>query len=730
MHEQRLAKVGTILVAVTLCLLMDVAFGQAPSSITIAGQRYSLSAGDEFDSSIINKALWSFDMGYIANNEKQWYVTDNAGVANGVLSITARKNTTARPGWNYTSTRLNSEGKFCVREGDVFRTRAKVPGGRGVWPAVWLLGSSDIGRMWPENGEIDVMEAVGHEPEMAFQTVHSKLHNHALNNAPKQGTKMTNISTDFHVYELQWSANTGLQFIIDDVHTLFVPRRPLAEDWPFTGRNCYFVIMNVAVGGDWGGERGIDDEGALPATMTVDYVRVYTPVVASGGTLISQDPRTPLMYFSTRKYSVNAFPIDQLMRGLSFVLTPLLSIVSVNNVQVYSVCQESSVTWQVKKASCIHYDNEFYPSGRRLLSLEGDTVVGFRVRHALIESLEINNKVLALINATFAEAARGQGILGWIVPTSQLFYTYQEWPIINTKESGGVVVRVGLLSRQSALPAWAWILITVVSLFLIFIVNWVVRKQIILIREGRKSYIKVAREQEMIRRPSFTINTTFTVHLQSDEPDITYWGLKIQGVGVYENDKVTNMFTPFVDTETEYEASHSIRILDVVHVVHLRTENSRTGLGACYAVYPREALEVWLVGGDAKVRYAKPEPPVTHGTMERRRSDQRLKTSETIPPPRVPDSSLVIVLPTPAQEIETGLISGLGSCAVSVSTSQNIIPSSREFVVPAPPPAQETRTQETRTPQRTRAVLESPTFQNVTPVRKPLNPLDLLRDDD
>ena len=281
MHEQRLAKVGTFLVAVTLCLLMDVAFGQAPSSITIAGQRYSLSAGDEFDSSIINKAFWSFDMGYIANNEKQWYVTDNAGVANGVLSITARKNTTARPGWNYTSTRLNSEGKFCVREGDVFRTRAKVPGGRGVWPAVWLLGSSDIGP-WPENGEIDVMEAVGHEPGLAFQTVHSKLHNHKTNNAPSRVTFVSNLSTDFHVYELQWSANTGLQFIIDDVHTLFVPRRPLAEDWPFTGRNCYFVIMNVAVGGDWGGERGIDDEGALPATMTVDYVRVYTPVVASG----------------------------------------------------------------------------------------------------------------------------------------------------------------------------------------------------------------------------------------------------------------------------------------------------------------------------------------------------------------------------------------------------------------------------------------------------------------
>jgi beta-glucanase (GH16 family) len=245
---------------------------------------YELVFADEFDvDGTPDPQLWAFDTernseGWF-NNEEQYYSADrleNARVENGALIIEARKerlDPAATPdfgGQDYTSARLLTRGKASWTYG-FYEVRAKLPCGRGTWPAIWLL-PEDQEVEWPDGGEIDIMEHVGYEPGVIHHSVHTKAFNFSRGTQQTTSFELPTACDAFHRYQLVWTEE-GLLFGVDDEPKfLFQKRRGGNDRWPFD--EPMHLILNVAVGGDWGGRKGIDDN-AFPARMIVDHVRVY-----------------------------------------------------------------------------------------------------------------------------------------------------------------------------------------------------------------------------------------------------------------------------------------------------------------------------------------------------------------------------------------------------------------------------------------------------------------------
>lgn len=267
----------------------DSAFGQEPAGIDnetslelkdVFAPDYWDNAvlvwSDEFEGDDLSKEYWAFETGFHGwgNNELQNYVeNDNVEVSGGTLKIIAKKEGIESS--NYTSTRLNSKETF--RYGKI-EIRAKLPDhkGNGLWPALWMLGSNIENVGWPACGEIDIMEYVSFDPNKVHFSVHSTANNHV------NGTQITSgpidlktIEEEFHIYGLLWT-DRYLKFYIDDpenVQLNFIrPSPTTAENWPFN--KPFYFLMNIAVGGNWGGLEGVDDT-IFPAVMEVDYVRVY-----------------------------------------------------------------------------------------------------------------------------------------------------------------------------------------------------------------------------------------------------------------------------------------------------------------------------------------------------------------------------------------------------------------------------------------------------------------------
>ncbi|WP_088341076.1 glycoside hydrolase family 16 protein [Robiginitalea sediminis] len=233
---------------------------------------------DEFDGTSLDPDKWTFETGDHGwgNNEWQNYVTQGVTeVSDGTLKITARKVGTGGHVGDYESARLNSREAFTFGRLEI---RAKIPEwkGKGIWPALWMLGSN-IGQVgWPECGEIDMMEYVSYDPGKVHFSIHSPANNH------KDGTQVTSgpvpletIEEEFHNYGILWT-DQYIKFYLDDPSqvTLVFPRPTptTAENWPFS--KPFYFLMNIAVGGDWGGLQGVEDT-IFPAVMEVDYVRVY-----------------------------------------------------------------------------------------------------------------------------------------------------------------------------------------------------------------------------------------------------------------------------------------------------------------------------------------------------------------------------------------------------------------------------------------------------------------------
>jgi beta-glucanase (GH16 family) len=236
------------------------------TSQVIVSVALSLLWSDEFNSpGAPDPAKWGYDLGAggWGNNESQFYTnrTDNVLVSNGTLKIIAKKE--AYSGSNYTSTRLLSKGKFSFKYGKV-EVSAKLPGGVGTWPAIWMLGDNIATVGWPACGEIDIMEQKGSDMNRIFNTVHYT----GFSGGGAVGTSflINNVTTQFHKYGIIWSSSS-VQFLVDDVVTYTFSN---AANLPFNQN--FFLLLNMAMGGTFGGSI---DPNFNNAVMEVDYVRVY-----------------------------------------------------------------------------------------------------------------------------------------------------------------------------------------------------------------------------------------------------------------------------------------------------------------------------------------------------------------------------------------------------------------------------------------------------------------------
>lgn len=233
-----------------------------------------LSWSDEFNGTEVNSENWTFETGAggWGNNELQRYTNgDNVELNDGKLVITAVKVSDDKVAGSYTSSRMITLNKKEFTYGRM-EIRAKLPSGTGIWPAIWMLGSNIKTVSWPACGEIDIMEYVGYEPNTVHATIHSP--SSYGNSVNGKTIPLASCEEEFHNYGIIWSEKY-IRFYIDEVINITYTYSPVIkndETWPFN--KLAFLILNVAVGGNWGGAHGIDNS-IFPQKMEVDYVRVY-----------------------------------------------------------------------------------------------------------------------------------------------------------------------------------------------------------------------------------------------------------------------------------------------------------------------------------------------------------------------------------------------------------------------------------------------------------------------
>lgn len=233
---------------------------------------WSLVFSDEFETpGALDPARWAYEIGYIRNEEKQYYTSrsENVRAEGGNLVIEARKE--AYQGYGYTSASINTRRRFEFLYGRV-EVRAKLPAGNGTWPAIWMLGTNVDQAGWPACGEIDVMENVGFDPLKIYGTIHTAAYNHVSGTAKGGNVTIAPPSEDFHVYAMEWYADRIDIFVDGRKYFSFANEGTGARAWPFD--KPQYLLVNLAIGGSWGGQKGIDD-GRFPHRYLVDYVRVY-----------------------------------------------------------------------------------------------------------------------------------------------------------------------------------------------------------------------------------------------------------------------------------------------------------------------------------------------------------------------------------------------------------------------------------------------------------------------
>ena len=312
-----------LIITVSLCALLTATaattLGQPPAN------QWKPTWADEFDGDKIDAKKWAFDLGngfekketdeWISgwgNDELQYYTDkpSNVFVANGMLHIRAVKESIE--GFEYSSARLKSRGSdgsalFNQKYGR-FEFRAKLPTGQGVWPALWMMPQKDTHGTWAASGEIDVLEARGQNPHEILGTLHygsrwpSNKHSGDTYKLPNQGT-----IADFHVYAVEWEPGEirwffdGKQYAaqsswwssgkMDDNGGVIPEKEAELDPWPAPFDHEFYLIMNVAVGGQFLGNP--DETTKFPAEMIVDYVRAYEKVGGYGEPKLRGDENLP-----------------------------------------------------------------------------------------------------------------------------------------------------------------------------------------------------------------------------------------------------------------------------------------------------------------------------------------------------------------------------------------------------------------------------------------------------
>ena len=276
-------------VLASVALLANSAVGQQVETGSLGATNYAAddpmappdrapSFGDEFTSRI-DPSRWRWDTdrnkaGWY-NHELQYYAgpdRSNARIEDGSLVLEAQREALKdEPDWGgqaYSSAKLVTRQTLGY---GFYEIRAKLPCRRGMWPAIWLLPTG--GAPWPAGGEIDVMEMVGWNPNVIHATIHSAAYNHVRGTQRGAETRVADACTAYHRYQLDWTPQAITIGVDGRAYMKVRNDRPGgAAAWPFT--RPYALILNLAVGGDWGGEQGVDD-AALPQAMRVDYVRYW-----------------------------------------------------------------------------------------------------------------------------------------------------------------------------------------------------------------------------------------------------------------------------------------------------------------------------------------------------------------------------------------------------------------------------------------------------------------------
>ena len=252
--------------------------------ISTLSENWELLWSDEFNDEELDLTKWNklnWKPGWV-NNELQAYTDRDTNIflENGHLVLQGN----IEPGYSgtdyvgnnyvadYTSGRVNTDDKFSTTYGR-FDIKAKLPAGKGSWPAIWMLGESISSIGWPQCGEIDIMEHVGYDQGLVHGSIHTQDYNH-MYGTQKSGSKYVDDITDsFHVYSLEWSP-FYLRYLIDNEPFFFVYNDSNGDfgKWPFN--DPHYLILNLAIGGDWGGVQGVS-ASAFPMKMYIDYVRVY-----------------------------------------------------------------------------------------------------------------------------------------------------------------------------------------------------------------------------------------------------------------------------------------------------------------------------------------------------------------------------------------------------------------------------------------------------------------------
>ncbi|MFI5454831.1 MAG: family 16 glycosylhydrolase [Isosphaerales bacterium] len=264
------------------------------AAINADAGEWKLVWSDEFDKAgLPDAARWGYETGFLRNNEQQFYTRarrENARVENGMLIIEARKEKYRNPSFDpaaktggkgrgrrgreyadYTSASLTTRGKAAWTYGRI-EIRAKLPSGRGTWPAIWTLGTNIGEAGWPACGEIDIMEFVGFEPGVVHANIHTRKYNHVRKTGKGDKISIADASEMFHVYAVEWDAQK-IDFFVDGRKYFSFRNEGTGPDvWPYD--KDQYLILNLAIGGAWGGQKGIDDR-IFPQRYSIDYVRVY-----------------------------------------------------------------------------------------------------------------------------------------------------------------------------------------------------------------------------------------------------------------------------------------------------------------------------------------------------------------------------------------------------------------------------------------------------------------------
>lgn len=251
-----------------ICCLLLIVFTPA----TFA-QNWQLVWSDEFDyEGAPDPKKWDYEVGFIRNNELQYYTKDrleNARVENGTLIIESRKETYKNA--NYTSASLHTYNSCQILYGRI-EVCAKLPTGKGMWPAIWTLGTNIRQVGWPCCGEIDIMENVGFDPHRIHVNIHTEAYNHVKQTNKGASIVVNKPYENFHLYAIEWFEDR-IDFYVD-TRKIFTFKNDNAglDTWPY--EDYQYLIINAAIGGSWGGSQGIDNS-IFPQKYYIDYVRIY-----------------------------------------------------------------------------------------------------------------------------------------------------------------------------------------------------------------------------------------------------------------------------------------------------------------------------------------------------------------------------------------------------------------------------------------------------------------------